>query len=239
MPAYFISDLHLTAERDAANQQFFAFLRAQPQAGDTLYILGDLFEYWAGDDDLADPLNAAVVAALAASAARGVAQYFIHGNRDFLIGEAFATAARLNLLSDAMHFDLHGTRTTLLHGDTLCTGDRAYQQFRAKVRAPEWRDSFLARPLRDRKAEIETMRATSETEKAHKPLAIMDVSELAVQRLFQESHAARMIHGHTHRPARHDSLMFGRNCTRWVLPAWDQHAGYLRVDAACDELIYF
>ena len=238
MAAYFISDLHLTAQRAAANQQFFEFLRSRPQSGDALYILGDLFEYWAGDDDLDDALNAAVAAALTASAGRGVAQYFIHGNRDFLIGPAFADGARLTLLSDATTFDLHGPRTVLLHGDTLCTGDRAYQQFRAKVRAIDWRNSFLARPLAHRKAEIENMRAISETEKSNQPADIMDVSETAVKNLFQESGAARMIHGHTHRPARHDYLMFGRNCVRWVLPAWDQRAGYLRIGPAGDELIY-
>ena len=238
MTAYFISDLHLTAQRAAANQQFFEFLRASPQSGDALYILGDLFEYWAGDDDLDDALNAAVGVALTACAGRGVAQYFIHGNRDFLIGQKFADSARLTLLVDGATFDLHGPRTVFLHGDTLCTGDRAYQQFRAKVRAKDWRDSFLARSLADRKAEIENMRAMSETEKSNKPADIMDVSETAVKNLFQESGAARMIHGHTHRPARHDYLMFGRNCVRWVLPAWDQRPGYLRIDPAGDELIY-
>ena len=238
MVAYFISDLHLTAQRAAASEQFFEFLRSRPQSGDALYMLGDLFEYWAGDDDLDDALNAAVAAALTACAGRGVAQYFIHGNRDFLIGQKFADCARLTMLPDTTSFDLHGTRTVLLHGDTLCTGDRAYQQFRVKVRAKDWRDSFLARPFADRKAEIENMRAMSETEKSSKPADIMDVSESAVKNLFQESGAARMIHGHTHRPARHDYLMFGRNCVRWVLPAWDQRAGYLRIDPAGDELIY-
>ena len=238
MAAYFISDLHLTAQRGAANALFFEFLRSRPQSGDALYILGDLFEYWAGDDDLDDALNASVAAALTVCAGRGVAQYFIHGNRDFLIGHKFADAARLTQLTDGTTFDLHGPRTVLLHGDTLCTGDRAYQQFRAKVRANDWRDAFLARPLADRKAEIENMRAISEAEKSNKPADIMDVSETAVKNLFQESGAARMIHGHTHRPARHDYLMFGHNCVRWVLPAWDQRAGYLRIDPAGDELIY-
>lgn len=238
MTAYFISDLHLTAERDSANRQFFDFIATLPQSGDALYILGDLFEYWAGDDDLPSPLNASVSAALAASASRGVAQYFIHGNRDFLIGAQFAAAARVTLLTDGVTFDLHGTRTVLLHGDTLCTDDHAYQQFRTTVRAQEWRDAFLARPLQDRKAEIEKLRAMSETEKAAKPQDIMDVTETAVQHQFQNSHATRMIHGHTHRPARHDYVMLGRNCTRWVLPAWDQRAGYLRIDAHGDELIY-
>lgn len=238
MAAYFISDLHLTRERDAANERFLGFLDAQPAAGDALYILGDLFEYWAGDDDLNDPLNAGVATALAGCASRGVALYLMHGNRDFLIGQTFAGQVHATLLADGISFDLHGTRTVLLHGDTLCTGDRAYQQFRAQVRAQQWRDDFLARSLPQRKAEIEKLRAMSEAEKANKAPSIMDVSETAVKHLFQDSGAARMIHGHTHRPARHDYLMFGRSCVRWVLPAWDQRAGFLRIDASGDELVY-
>ncbi len=238
MAAYFISDLHLTATREAVNQAFFAFTRNLPEAGDTLYLLGDLFDYWAGDDDGGAPLHRAVAEALERTAARGVALYFLPGNRDFLIGEAFCEAARLTPLADNFAFDLHGARSLLLHGDTLCTDDRAYQQFRARVRTHEWRERFLARPLPARRAEIEKLRAQSETEKATKPEAMMDVNAEAVQHRFHESGATRMIHGHTHRPAAHDYLMFGRPCVRWVLPAWDQRAGYLRIDERGDVLVY-
>ncbi len=238
MAAYFISDLHLTQERSATNEAFFAFTANLPASGDALYVLGDLFEYWAGDDDLGAPLHRGVATAFASAAARGIGLYFLHGNRDFLVGRAFADAARLSMLVDNVTFDLHGAHTILLHGDTLCSDDRAYQQFRAKVRGREWRDVFLARPLAERKAEIEKLRSMSETEKATKAPAIMDVSQKAVKALFEQSGAARMVHGHTHRPARHDYLMFGRNCVRWVLPAWDQRAGYLRVDEHGDQLIY-
>ncbi len=238
MAAYFISDLHLTPARSAVNQQFVDFTARVPESGDTLYVLGDLFDYWAGDDDLDTPLGRSAAAALAAAAARGVGLYFLPGNRDFLIGAAFCEAARLTLLADNTAFDLHGARTVLLHGDTLCTDDRAYQQFRAKVRSREWCEAFLARPAPERRTEIEALRAKSETEKAAKPDAIMDVNTAAVQTLFRESNAARMIHGHTHQPAAHDYLMFGRPCVRWVLPAWDQRAGYLRVDERGDVLIY-
>ena len=238
MAAYFISDLHLTATREAVNQAFFAFTRNVPEAGDTLYVLGDLFDYWTGDDDADAPLHRAAAEALNRAAARGVALYFLPGNRDFLIGEAFCEATRMTQLADNAAFDLHGARTVLLHGDTLCTDDRAYQQFRAKVRSREWRESFLARPLPARRAEIEKLRAQSESEKAAKPEAIMDVNTGAVQHLFQESNATRMIHGHTHRPAAHDYLMFGQPRVRWVLPAWDQRAGYLRVDERGDVLVY-
>ncbi len=238
MAAYFISDLHLTPARSAVNQLFVDFTARVPESGDTLYVLGDLFDYWAGDDDLDTPLGRSAAAALAAVATRGVGLYFLPGNRDFLIGAAFCEAARLTLLADNTAFDLHGARTVLLHGDTLCTDDRAYQQFRATVRSREWRDAFLARPAPERRSEIEALRAKSETEKAAKPDAIMDVNAVAVQTLFRESNAARMIHGHTHRPAAHDYLMFGRAGVRWVLPAWDQRAGYLRVDERGDVLTY-
>ena len=238
MAAYFISDLHLTATRDAVNQAFFAFTRNVPAVGDTLYVLGDLFDYWAGDDDADAPLHRATGEAFKRTASRGIALYFLPGNRDFLIGGAFCEAARLTALADNVAFDLHGARTVLLHGDTLCTDDRDYQRFRTTVRAREWRETFLARPLAERRTEIEKLRAQSETEKAAKPEAIMDVNAGAVQHLFQESGAARMIHGHTHRPAAHDYLMFGRACTRWVLPAWDQRPGFLRVDESGDVLTY-
>ena len=238
MAAYFISDLHLSPARAAVNQAFVDFTARVPEGGDTLYVLGDLFDYWAGDDDLNTPLGRTVAAALAAARSRGVALYFLPGNRDFLIGAAFCEAARLTLLADNTAFDLHGARTVLLHGDTLCTDDRAYQQFRAQVRSRAWCDAFLARPAPERRAEIEALRARSETEKASKPDAIMDVNAVTVQHLFHESNATRMIHGHTHRPAVHDYLMFGQPRVRWVLPAWDQLAGYLRTDERGDVLIY-
>ena len=239
MAAYFISDLHLTAARGAAIQQLVDFTARVPDSGDTLYVLGDLFDYWAGDDDGLDTApGQRAAAAFAAAAARGVGLYFLPGNRDFLIGAAFCEAARLTLLADNAAFDVHGARTVLLHGDTLCTDDRAYQQFRTTVRSRDWCDDFLARPAPERRSEIEALRAKSETEKAAKPEAIMDVNAAAVRNLFRESNAARMIHGHTHRPAAHDYLMFGHTCVRWVLPAWDQRAGYLRVDERGDLLIY-
>ena len=237
MTALFISDLHLTPERADVTGAFELFLHEIAQAGDALYILGDLFEYWVGDDDLDSPFNRRIAAALAANAARGVAQYFIHGNRDFLLASAFADRARLSLQPDPCVFDLYGVSTVLLHGDTLCTDDVEYQAFRAKVRTPAWRDAFLARPLEQRRAEIERLRAASEAEKAVKPARIMDVNEDAVRQALADTRAVRMIHGHTHRPGRHDYVMHGQPRKRWVLPAWDQHAGYLRVDQGGSQLI--
>jgi len=239
MTALFISDLHLTPERPAVTRALQRFLRLVPDTGDSLYVMGDLFEYWAGDDDLEAPAHRQVLDALGVCATRGIALYWIAGNRDFLAGAAFTTAARMTPLAEPFVFDLHGERTVLLHGDTLCTDDRAYQAFRTEVRSVRWRRDFLARPLAERRAEIEALRAKSEHEKAVKTPAIMDVNADAVSRLFADSGAARMIHGHTHRPARHDYVMLGRKVSRWVLPAWDDTPGYLRVDGDGAELIDF
>jgi len=238
MTALFISDLHLSAAREDVTGAFLLFLHEVPQAGDTLYILGDLFDYWAGDDDADAPFNRRITTALATLAARGVGVYFMHGNRDFLAGAGFADQARLSLLPDPYVFNLHGLPTVLLHGDTLCTDDLEYQKFRGQVRSDAWRAAFLARPLAERHAEIERLRAASETEKAVKPAQIMDVNEDAVREVLSTTGATRMIHGHTHRPGRHDYVMHGTPRKRWVLPAWDQHAGYLRVDPRGSELIF-
>jgi UDP-2,3-diacylglucosamine hydrolase len=238
MTALFISDLHLSPQREDVTAALETFLREMPQSGDTLYVLGDLFDFWAGDDDSDAPFNRRVAGAFTGSAARGVAQYFIHGNRDVLIGPGFAERARINLLPDPYVFDLHGVSTALLHGDTLCTDDHAYQAFRRTIHSAGYVDAFLARPLAERKAEILRLRRMSEGEKALKPESIMDVNEDAVRKALTDTGAVRMIHGHTHRPGLHDYVMHGQQKKRWVLPAWDQRAGYLRVNDRGVELIY-
>jgi UDP-2,3-diacylglucosamine hydrolase len=238
MAALFIADLHLTASRPATLARFAVFLRDVPARGDRLYVLGDLFEYYAGDDDLGEAVNTRVVAALAAVAARGVALAWLAGNRDFLVGAEFARRAGMTPLAEPHALELEGTPALLMHGDTLCTGDTAYQEFRSQVRAPAWRAAFLARPLAERKAEIERLRAASEAEKTSKPAALMDVDTEAVAAAFSASGARWLIHGHTHRPARHDIVVAGRAATRWVLPEWDHRPGYLRADAGTMELVY-
>jgi UDP-2,3-diacylglucosamine hydrolase len=239
MTALFISDLHLTSQREDITLAFERFLREVPQPGDTLYILGDLFEYWAGDDDVEAPFNQRVTGALAQTAARGVALNFIHGNRDFIAGPGFADAARLTLLPDPHSVQLEGVASVLLHGDTLCTDDHEYQAFRAVSRTPQWQAALLAQPLAARKAAIEQMRAKSEATKAAKSAEIMDVNDAAVRQAFADSGAVRMIHGHTHRPGGHDYEVGGVARTRWVLPAWEQQPGYLRVAADGCALIDF
>lgn len=226
----FISDLHLSPERPAITALFERFLDHAPGDAGGLYILGDLFEAWAGDDDLSEPFNARVVNALARVAAR-MPLYVMHGNRDFLLGPAFARASGARLLPDPSVISLHGTPTLLMHGDTLCTDDTDYQRFRAQVRDARWQADFLAQPLAARKAQIAALRSRSETEKAGKPAAIMDVNPRAVEAALRQHATPRLIHGHTHRPARHAHRVDGMLCERWVLPDWYEQGGYLRCDA--------
>ena len=228
--ALFISDLHLCPSRPAAADTFLEFLSGPARAAARLTILGDLFEYWAGDDDLDDPFNARICTALAALSAHGTRVAFIAGNRDFLVGEAFARAAGLSLLTDGCVIDVAGTPTLLLHGDTLCTDDAEYQRFRREVRGEPWCKAFLALPLSERKAQIEALRRRSETEKQHKPMAIMDANADAIAEAFRKSGCRRMIHGHTHRMAQHGVSVDGAACERWVLGDWYAAGNVLHCD---------
>jgi UDP-2,3-diacylglucosamine hydrolase len=221
----FVSDIHLSPAEPATAERFLAFLAGPAREAERLFILGDLFDYWAGDDDLADPFSTHIVKALRALADGGVRLAFMAGNRDFLIGQDFARAAGLELLPDACRCDIGGVPTLLLHGDTLCTDDADYQRFRAMVRAPEWAARFLARPLAERKREIEALRARSEHEKQVKPMAIMDVNAQAVATALREHGATALIHGHTHRQGRHALDVAGHSCARWVLGDWHPDRG--------------
>jgi UDP-2,3-diacylglucosamine hydrolase len=227
---YFISDLHLCTDRPGINQVFFEFLRGRAREAESLFILGDLFEYWAGDDDLANPFNKSVAAALAEYSRTGIPLKFMHGNRDFLLDGEFAKACGGRLIDDPYPVDLFGTPTLLMHGDTLCTDDVDYQKFRAQVRNPGWQKAFLALPLEQRKRQIEAVRQTSESEKTRKTPEIMDVNPGAVEATFREHGYPRLIHGHTHRPARHEHRVDGRVCERWVLSDWYSTGSYLRCD---------
>lgn len=222
----FISDLHLDAARPAIAAQFERFLEDIAPRSDALYILGDLFEYWVGDDSLALPFQGRIGKALAAASA-DLKIAFMHGNRDFLVAQRFARETGIGLVADPQVVDLYGTRTLLLHGDTLCTDDTAYQAFRAQVRQPEWQSAMLARPLDERVTLAQGMRAGSEGAKLSKPMEIMDVAPAAVEKAFEESGCDVMIHGHTHRPGRHVHRVGGRERIRWVLPDWYREGGYL------------
>ncbi|HYH41480.1 MAG TPA: UDP-2,3-diacylglucosamine diphosphatase [Burkholderiales bacterium] len=228
----FISDLHLASERPRIVEQFFALLAGPVQGAEALYVLGDLFEFWVGDDDLDDPLNSAVAEAFAQTAARGTAVHFMHGNRDLLVGAEFAKRAHARLLEDPTLVDLHGTPTLLMHGDTLCTDDTEYQKFRAYAHDPGNQARFLGQPVAARRAQVQAMRVKSESAKKGKTDEIMDVSEPAVlETLRKAGYAPRVIHGHTHRPARHVHRVDGHDCERWVLGDWYENGSYLRCDA--------
>ena len=227
----FISDLHLTRTRPRINRIFFSFLAGVALQADALYILGDLFEYWAGDDDLVDPLNAQIAAALKAVSEAGVPVYLMHGNRDLLLFDSFGRAAGVTFIADPTMIDLYGTRTLLMHGDTLCTADERYQASRRRMHSRAWQRVFLTLPLLIRRAMIERARRRSDARKQTEAEAIMDVTPAAVDQALHASGCERLIHGHTHRPARHTHLIAGRNCERWVLSAWYDHGEYLSVSA--------
>jgi len=209
----------------AAFRRFIATTAPQAEA---LYILGDLFDYWAGDDDLHDPFHQRVIVSLHSLADTQI--FLMCGNRDLLMGEALAEACGATLLADPTLINLYGTPTLLSHGDTLCTDDVEYQRFRAQVHSADFQSQFLALPLAARKASIEQLRARSAAEKQCKTSAIMDVNDDTVARLLREYHYPRLIHGHTHRPKRHEHSVDGQVCERWVLGDWDTQANALRCD---------
>ena len=227
----FISDLHLSVDHPSSTAAFKRFIASLAPQAEAMYILGDLFEYWAGDDDRHDPFHAQVINALHDLAAKGVRIYLMHGNRDLLMGDTLAQAAGATLLEDPTLLDLYGTPTLLSHGDKLCTDDVEYQKFRAHVHAAEFQKNFLAQPLAARKVYIEQLRRQSTTAKQGKDSAIMDVNDDAVAELLREYRYPRLIHGHTHRPNRHEHIVDGHRCERLVLSDWDQESSVLRCDA--------
>lgn len=226
-----ISDLHLSADQPRDMAVFMRFIAGIAPQAEALYILGDLFDYWAGDDDLDDPFHSQVVAALHGLARHGTRIYLLHGNRDLLMGEALAKASRTMLLNDPTLIDLYGTPTLICHGDTLCTNDAEYQRYRTQVHEADFQRQFLARPLVERKACISLLRERSIAEKRCKDGVIMDVDGDAVAGLLREHGYPRLIHGHTHRPGRHEHVIDGHTCERWVLGDWHQQGSALRCDA--------
>jgi UDP-2,3-diacylglucosamine hydrolase len=227
-PIFFISDLHLCAERPRIARLFERFTAEIAPGADALYILGDLFEYWIGDDQLdGDSLARDVAQQLSRLAAGGTKIFFMHGNRDFLVGERFSRAASLTLLTDPTSIDIGGETVLLLHGDTLCTDDVSYQTFRAQVRNPAWQRDILAKPTAERAALAQSIRAQSDVAKSLKPETIMDVNADAVAKAFRDHRFPVMVHGHTHRPAKHTHSIDGHTCARWVLQDWHTFGGYL------------
>lgn len=227
----FISDLHLAPHRPAATDALFRFLTETAPSAERLYVLGDLFDYWIGDDGLADPFNRWIAEAFSQLAARGAQLYFMHGNRDFLIGEEFARVTGMKLLHDRTEVDLYGRRTLLMHGDALCTDDIDYQKLRVMVRDPVWQRTFLAKPIEERIRMAQALRSESEQAKQVKDVAIMDVTPATVESVLRAHGYPRLIHGHTHRPARHEHVVDGKICERFVLADWYEQRSYLVCDA--------
>jgi len=228
---FFIADLHLADERPAAAGRFFRFLSEDAAGADALYILGDLFEAWVGDDDDEQVAHDAA-RQLKSLTNAGTPVFFMHGNRDFMLAGRYAALSGMTLLSDPTRIDLYGVSTLLMHGDTLCTDDTAYQTFRRRVRHPLTRALLRHLPLAIRRQMARQARAGSESAKAVKPSAIMDVNVDEVVRVLGAQHAVRLIHGHTHRPAQHVHVVEGHNCERWVVPDWYSRWGYVVCDAS-------
>lgn len=228
----FISDLHLSADQPRSMAAFRRFIAELAPQAEALYILGDLFEYWAGDDDLDDAFHSEVATILRNLAERGTQLFLMPGNRDLLMGEALANACHATLLNDPALIDLYGTPTLLSHGDILCTGDAEYQRYRAQVHDVEFQQQFLAQPLTERKACIAQLRSRSTAEKQGKDSATMDVSDETVAALLRKHGYPRLIHGHTHRPNRHEHEVDGHHCERWVLGDWHQTGSALRCDSS-------
>ena len=236
MTTLFISDLHLDAERPHITELFGRFVDEQARKADALYILGDLFEAWVGDDDPSET-GAFVATKLRGLRDAGIPVYFMHGNRDFLLGDAYAKRAGVTILPDPSVVMLHGRPTLLMHGDTLCSDDVAYQQFRTQTRNPDWQRQFLAQPLEARVAFAQQARTASQTRQAGLKAqgmmdAITDVTPATVDSSFARFGVDTMIHGHTHRPAVH-AHPGGK---RIVLGDWYEQGSVLRVDASGAQL---
>jgi UDP-2,3-diacylglucosamine hydrolase len=236
MATLFIADLHLDPSRPQITDLFERYLASdEVRHADALYILGDLVEAWIGDDDDAE-LPARIAAATRAVRDAGVPVYFMVGNRDFLLGQAFAARAGLTLLDDGTVHDIHGRRTLLMHGDVLCTDDIAYQAVRRQVRTPEWQAQILAMPLQARRTFAAKAREDSKAHTGNTMESIMDVNADAVAETLRKAGVTRLIHGHTHRPAVHDFQLDGAPAQRIVLGDWYEQGSVLRVDADGVEL---
>ena len=226
---YFISDLHLSGQTPAEAAHFLQWLSTLTN-GEQLYILGDFFDAWIGDDAATVPEYKDIISALQSATGRGVYVYFMHGNRDFLVGAELARITGMQLITAPYLLHVDQQHLLLLHGDELCTDDAQYQQFRQQVRSPVWQAQFLAKPLTERRAIADGLRAQSEQQKQVKSMQIMDVNPAAVAAMLTEHPDCIMIHGHTHRPACHQLQLGDRTRTRWVLPDWHgQHWGYLHL----------
>jgi UDP-2,3-diacylglucosamine hydrolase len=231
----FVSDVHLDASAPDAVEQFVDFIATRAAQAEALYVLGDLFEAWVGDDDR-EPAKLRVCAGLRALTARGTACFVLHGNRDFLIGSGFEAATGARVLPDPVITRIGGEDVLLTHGDALCTDDHAYQELRSIVREPLWQRRFLALPLAVRERIADRARAGSRAHTSRTVPYVMDVNAAAVEAAFRSTGVSTVIHGHTHRPAVHDLVVHGRAVRRIVLGAWYEEGSYLEWEGSRFEL---
>ncbi len=238
MSTLFIADLHLCPEEPAITAGFLRFLSGEARQADALYILGDLFEAWIGDD-APEPLYQQIAAAIKAVVDAGIPCYFIHGNRDFLLGKRYAKASGMTLLPEEKLLDVYGRKILIMHGDTLCTDDEGYQAFRRKVHQPWLQKLYLALPLFIRQRIADRMRADSQAANNMKSLEIMDVNPQAVVDALTRHNVQWLIHGHTHRPAIHELEANGQPAFRCVLGAWHKEGSMIKVTPENVELIHF
>ena len=236
MAALFISDLHIDDSRPAITEQFLSFLAAEARDAEALYILGDLFESWVGDD-AADAAQSAAIRGLHSLTSQGVPCFVMHGNRDFLLAAQFCRMSGAELLPDPLIITLYGEPVLVTHGDALCTDDRAYQRLRATVRDADWQRQFLALSIASRRALAGAARVGSQAHTAAVEYAITDVNADSVAMALRGAGTATLLHGHTHRPAIHPLQVDGRPCTRIVLGDWYDQGSLLRWDRNGPELV--
>lgn len=222
---FFISDLHLSPRSPGATRLFLQFLAGRARQAEELYILGDLFEAWIGDDDSGDPFNAQVIAALHAASDAGLRISVMHGNRDFLLGDGFATATGARLLGDPHLLTTAEWQFILSHGDALCLDDATYMAFRAQVRNPAWQAALLTKPLGERRVIAAHMREVSESSQRDKDSPYTDLQAAATNDFLRDHGYVTFIHGHTHQPAKHDHIVDGIHVERWVLADWHEERG--------------
>lgn len=237
MTTLFISDLHIDSNSGAITDQFLALLGSAAREAEALYILGDLFESWVGDD-AADRAQIAAIAGLKALTDSGVPCFVMHGNRDFLLGAQFCAMTGARLLPDPLIITLHGEPILVMHGDALCTDDRAYQRLRATVRDPGWQRQFLALSVTARRALAGAARVGSQAHTAGLDYAISDVNPSSVALALRSAAVSTLLHGHTHRPGIHPLDVDGRACTRIVLGDWHARGSVLRWDRGGPELAF-
>ena len=229
MYSLFVSDLHLDAQRPQINTLFIDFLAQIDNKCEALYILGDLFEAWLGDDCIT-PENLQIMQAIKTTTDRNIPVFIQHGNRDFLLGDDFARQTGCKLLPETLIINLYGTATLIMHGDSLCTDDVEYQKFRQMVRDPQWQQAALAKTPQQRIELAKTLRQMSKTEMATKSEDIMDVNQDTVGKIMCEEGVSRLIHGHTHRPAIHKESCDDMRYTRIVLGDWYEQSSILKCD---------